>query len=220
MGKSKTQTQGVDNVTAGRQHAVFAAGQALAAQPLAPVNGAVNSALGNYQGAATAGNLGLGALSGNQADVSQLMSPFQQNVIDQVNAQYGRGAANITNSINANAAAAGAFGGNRAAVAQGQGLSDLANQQALQVAGITNQGYGQAMNQASQLANLGMSANGNAAGIGQYLTQQAQAAQAHPFDTLAQAANAAGQHGTTQTQGGNLFGDILGGAAAVKSFIP
>jgi hypothetical protein len=213
VGKSKTQTQGVDNVTSGRQQDVWNAANAYSAQPLAPVNGAVNSALGNYQGAASAGNLGIGALSGNTRDVSQLMSPYQQQVIDQVNNQYGRGAAHITNSVNANAGAAGAFGGNRAAVAQGEGLSDLANQQALQVAGITQQGYGQAMNQAGQLANLGMGANGAAANIGQYLTQQGQAAQAHPFDALA-------QHGTTQTQSGNLFGDILGGAAAVKSFIP
>lgn len=210
MGKSKTQSSGVDNTTSGRQDQVWGSANALANQQLAPVNGAVGQALGNYQGVAHAGNLGIGALSGNPADVQQLMSPYQQQVIDQVNNQYGRGAAHITNSVNANAAAAGAFGGDRAAIAQGQGLSDLANQQALQVAGITNQGYGQAMNQAGQLANLGMGANGAAANIGQYLTQQGQAAQAHSFNTMQQAYGTAGNHGQTQTQSGSLLGDIAG----------
>jgi hypothetical protein len=220
MGKSKTQSTGVDNVTAGRQHAVFAAGQALAGQHLAPVDPSVAAAQRNYQGAASAGNLGLQSLSGDQGAYSHLANPYQQNVTDAVNAQWGRQAANVSDTIAARAQAAGAFGGSREAIAQGQGLSDLANNQMQQIAGLQYQGFNDTQNRAAQLANLGMSANGAAAGIGQYQTQQAQAAQSHPFDVLQSANSSLQPHGQTQTQSGNLWGDVLGGAAAVKSFIP
>jgi len=220
LGKDKKQTSGVDDTTAGRQQQIWNSANATAQHGLAPVNGAVNTALGNYQNTAAAGNLGIGALSGNRADVNQLMSPYQQQVIDQVNNQYGRGFAHMTNNINAAASSAGAFGGNRAAVAQGEGASDLANQQALQIAGITQQGYGQAMNQANSLANLGMGANGQAAGIGQYLTNQAQQANSFGTNTMEQAYGVAGNHGTQQVQPGNLWGDILGGASTAASFLP
>lgn len=219
MGKSKTQTQGVDNVTAGRQHDVFAAGQALAGQQLAPVNGAVNSALSNYQNAATQGNLGLSALGGNTAAVQQLTNPYTQQVIDQSNAQFGKTANQAQNSIAARAAAAGAFGGDRAAVSQGVALGNLGIGQNQLDANLNLQGYQQAMGQAGQLAQLGLGANGNAANIGQYLTQQGQAAQSHNFDVLQSANSSLQPHGQTQTQGGNLFGDILGGASTVAGLV-
>ena len=44
--------------------------------------------------------------------------------------------------------------------------------------------------------------------------------QAHPFDVLQSANSSLAPHGTSQTEGGSLWGDVLGGAAAVKSFIP
>ncbi len=219
MGKSKTTTQSVDNVTAGRQHDVFSAGQALAKQQLAPVDHSVYQARDNYSNAANQGNLGLSALSGNADAVRQLSNPYTQQVVDATTAQYGKSANQLQDSIAARAASAGAFGGSRAAVAQGVGLGNLANDQTLATAQLRSQGYQQAQQQASQLAQLGQNANGQLGNIGQYLTDQGRAAQSHNFDTLARANAAAGQHGTSQTQPGSLLGDLGGIASLGASFL-
>jgi len=218
MGKSKTQTSGVDNVTAGRQHDAWVAAQGYANQHLAPVDPSVIQAKGYDQGVAAQGQTGLSALSGDVAAQQQLMNPYESDVINGVNSQWGRQAANVQNSIAGQFAKSGAFGGTRQGVATGVGLGEVANNQMQQIGQLQYQGFNDSMNRASQLANLGLAGNADAASLGQYQTAQAQADQAHGAQTLLAAASAL-QHGQTATQSGDLFGDLLGGAQVASSFI-
>ena len=161
------------------------------------------------------------ALSGDSGAVSQLMNPYTQNVTNAVNSQYGHEATNIQNQASARAASAGAFGGSRGAVVQGTGLAQLGQQQALTIAQLQQQGYTQAQAQAQVLAGMGQAATGASAQLGQYQTQQAQAAQSHAFDTLAQTNAAAGSHGDvgSKTQSGDLVGDIANLGKTASSFM-
>jgi hypothetical protein len=220
VGKSSTTTAGVDNVTAGRQHEVFAAGQALAKQQLAPVDPSIAAAQHQYGQTVQAGNLGMSALSGNADAVQQLTDPYQQQVIDATTAQFGKTADQVQNNVAARAAAAGAFGGSRAAVTQGVAVGNAAIQQNQMIAQLRSQGYSDAQARAQVLAQMGQAATGASANLGMYQTQQAQAAQSHNFDTLAAARQAAGDHGTTQTKPGNLLGDVEGIANTVSNFFP
>jgi hypothetical protein len=142
-------------------------GQAGAAGPGPLLNGAA----GYGTAAQQAGNLGFGALSGDPNAAKQLMNPYQQSVIDANNAQWQKTNAQDTNALNAQATAAGAFGGSRQGVAQGQMLANNAFNQQSQNAQLMNTGYQNAMNQASQLAGFGqqgaqMNANLGFGGVG------------------------------------------------------
>ena len=113
-----------------------------------------------------AGQTGLGALSGNGQDVQRLMSPYQQQVIDANNTQWGRINAQTANQVRDAATQAGAFGGDRRNVALGTALTGNNVAQAQQNAGLLNQGYSNAMNQAGQLAGLGFQSAGANANLG------------------------------------------------------
>src|SRR5271165_2237215 len=118
-----------------------------------------NQALAGYQGAQAGGNTGIAALSGDPNAVSQLMNPYMGQVLGQMQNQFGQTAQAVNSATNANSTLQGAFGGDRAGVASGAALGQLGTQEQGQVAGLLSSGYGQAMNQAGTLANLGMGAN-------------------------------------------------------------
>lgn len=96
-------------------------------------------------------------LSG-QSNGSQYMNPYQQQVIDANNAQWQRTNQQTMNAVNDAATRARAFGGSRAAIAQGTALAanNLAQQQ--QTAGLLQSGFQDATQRAMQAANLGMGA--------------------------------------------------------------
>lgn len=140
------------------------------------VPGQYNVATG-IAGAAGMGSLGAGQqydqMATNPGAMSAFMSPYQQNVTDYQKQQavmdYGR----QLPGMNAAASNAGAFGGSRQAIVEGEGQRNLQNtlagiqatgsqnafqnaQQAMQFgtsAGLT--GYNQALQGASTLANIG-----------------------------------------------------------------
>lgn len=142
---------------------VMGASQNAAAQgPGAPITGASDY----YTQLQNAGNVGVGAMSGNASDVQQLMNPYQGQVIDAMNNQWGNINAQTANQVNSNATSAGAFGGNRAAVAQGAALSQNNIAQAGQVGGLLSSGYQNAMTQAQALATGGAQAAGANAQLG------------------------------------------------------
>jgi hypothetical protein len=143
-------------------------------QPLQAVPGmdpASLEAMRNYQGMASAGNLGLGALSGDPNSVSQMMNPYQSNVLDMVSGRYGD-LANMTRmNVNDAATRAGAFGGSRHGVAEGVALGELSKGMGQQMAGLQYQGFNDAMGRAQGLANLGLGANGQLGQMGDYSRQ-------------------------------------------------
>jgi len=167
--KKERQTQSYDNTTnidtqtqAYQQAIRNAAEQAGNAGPSPLVTGAA----GYNTGLQTAGNVGLGALSGDPRMASQLMNPYQQQVIDANNAQWGHVNQQTQNQINDRATRAGAFGGSRQGVATGTALAQNNQEQMGQTAGLLQGGYSDAMNRANQLATLGYAGAGQNANLG------------------------------------------------------
>lgn len=166
---STTQTTMPDAATAARGRDVWNAAQNAAENGMVGASPYTTAAARGYADMASQGNLGFGALGGDPTAVARLMSPFQQNVIDKMNAQYGRDRTATINSVNDEATAANAFGGSRHGVAEGVALGQLGQGHEGQMANLLNQGYSDAMGRAGTLANLGFGAQGALANIGQYL---------------------------------------------------
>lgn len=126
----------------------------------------LTNAAGYGTAAQTAGNLGLGALSGDPTQMARLMNPYQQQVIDANNAQWQRTNLQTQNQVNDAATRAGAFGGSRQNVATGTALAANNLAQQGQTAGLLQSGYNNAVNQAGQLAGLGFQGAGLNANLG------------------------------------------------------
>ena len=85
-----------------------------------------------------------------QQDVSQFMSPFQQQVIDASLAEFDRNKAIQEQSIRDQQAALGALGSGRAGVQLAEFGTGAARERALLQAGLLQQGFGQAAAQRQQ----------------------------------------------------------------------
>ncbi len=112
-----------------------------------------------------AGNLGLRAMT-DPSQMALLMSPYTTNVINAMQQQQGVANQGILSDINSQATRAGAFGGDRAAVAQGVALaqSNLGNN--AQIANLLNAGYQNAQGVAQNLAGMGYAGAGQNANLG------------------------------------------------------
>lgn len=125
----------------------------------------------NVNTAATQGLQGamLGTASGlgynSAAGAQQYANPFQNQVIQGLQNDAQRGMNMVSNQLGTAATRAGAFGGSRHGIAEGQALGDIQSQLNNQVGNLRYQGYQNAMNQslqdqqmrlqaASQLGNL------------------------------------------------------------------
>lgn len=215
---SSTQTTAPDAQTAQYGQQVWNAANGAANSGGTPVNQNTLDAAKNFGGFAAAGNMGLGAMSGNPEMMKQFMDPYQQNVINSMRDQYGVQRAGVTNDVNAQATAAGAFGGSRHGVAEGVAQAGLGRDQNQQMASLMDTGFNNAMGRAGQAANLGFGASGAQAQIGDYM---------HGVDVqndpnmrmmqYLQSAYGMMPHGssttTTQTPGHNGITGALGGAA-------
>jgi len=166
LGKKQGSQRGETNVdpeTQARMKQMWDAAQAAGkAGPSPLVTGASDYNSGLMRG----GNLGLGALMGDKGSVSTLMDPYQQQVIDANNAQWGRVNQQTQNQVNDRATAAGAFGGTRQAVATGTALSANNVAQGAQTAGLLSSGYSDAMQRAQALASGGFAGAGANANLG------------------------------------------------------
>ena len=135
--KSQTQTTALDPAT---QAYVDQLRQAAIGSSGSPIYGQF----------AQAGQTGLAALTGQPGAVNSLMNPYSETLNPYWDVLRGK----TLNAIGDQASLAGAFGGSRQGVAEGQGLADIANAQAGQRYGEFNS----AMARAAQLANLGFGA--------------------------------------------------------------
>lgn len=104
----------------------------------------------------------------NSADIQQYQNPYTQQVIDSTMANINQQDQGQQQQLIGNAAAQGAWGGDRSAVAQSllAHQQDLANNQT--IAGLENQGYSQALGEANTQQQAGL----NAQEASQYLGQQ------------------------------------------------
>lgn len=163
IGKSKGRSEsGPTKTTRQRVGEIWNAAQGAAQSIPQPIL----QAQGTFGGAQTAGQAGLDALSGNPAAQQQFMNPYQQQVVDQLQAQFGVQNQNTVNQVNDAATRAGAFGGSRQAVAQGVALGENQRNQAGLLANVYQSGFDNSMNRAGQLAGLGLNAAGQGAELG------------------------------------------------------
>ena len=161
VGKQKSNS-GVSKATNKRISEIYRAGEAAGGSIPTPVL----QAQGYFGGAQTAGQTGLDALSGNPAAAQNFMNPYQQQVIDAMNQQFGVQNQMTMQGVDDAATRAQAFGGSRHGIATGTALAENARNQSAQVAGLPNQGFEGAMGRAGQVAGLGFDAANAGANLG------------------------------------------------------
>lgn len=162
IGKNRSRS-GPTKATNQRASEIYKAAQGAAG---AGIPQPILQAQGTFSGGQVAGQQGLDALTGNATAAQQFMNPYQQQVIDQLNQQFGVQNQMTTQGINDQATRAGAFGGSRHGVAQGVALGENARNQGLLTANVLNQGFENAMGRAGQVAGLGQNAAAQGAQLG------------------------------------------------------
>ena len=104
---------------------------------------------------------GMDALLGNTGAAQKFMNPYQDQVIDQINRQYGVGNEMAQRSVNDAATRSRAFGGTRHGIATGTALAENTRNRDQQIAGLLSSGYEGAMGRAGQAVNFGMGGAGS-----------------------------------------------------------
>lgn len=166
---------------------------------------------------ASAGQHGLAALNGDAGAFASFMNPYNSGVLDAVHSQFNDARTQAGLDTNDAATRAGAFGGARHGVAEGVRLSELDKAEMAQQAGLTYQGFNDAMARAASSANLGFGASGQLAQMGDYARGVAQ--QNDPAMMrlrLLQGAMSGTPYGTQTTQptSRNVGAGVLGGASS------
>ena len=212
-GPTQSSSVNMDPATQARLKQVWAATQAEAGNAVPGVDPSVLQALQGFQGYGTAGNLGLGALTGDQAAYNQMANPYQSNVLDAMKNNWQWLQSQVTNNINDQATQGGYFGGSRQGVAQGEAQSDLARQMADQMAQLQLGGYNQVMSQAQGLAGMGLAGNQQAATLGDYLrnVHMAQDPTQHAYDIYNQAIRGLPYGQTNTSTSSTPWGSVIGG---------
>jgi hypothetical protein len=132
------------------------------------------------------GTAGAGTVAG--ANLNPYMNPYTQNVIGGLQTEANRAMQMGANQLGTQATRAGAFGGSRHGIAQGQMMGDIQRGLNQQTGQLLQSGYQNAqtmaqqdiqnrMNQAAQLGNLGQQSFGYGQQIQNNLAQQGQAQQ-------------------------------------------
>jgi hypothetical protein len=117
-----------------------------------------NAAGGFFGGALDQAQGGLAALGGDAAAAQRLMNPFQEQVVDAINRDWGQTNQMTQRSVDDAAQGASAFGGSRHGVATGTALAQNNMAQQNQLAALRAGGFEDAMGRAGQLANFGFGA--------------------------------------------------------------
>lgn len=198
----------------------------------ADLNPWTQQAAGMFGGLSGLAGLGAGAISGDPNARAQFMNPYQSGVLDSIGQQYGDMRDQATLGFNDQATKAGAFGGSRHGVAQGQLLGDLYKAEGQQKAGLIYGGFNDAMQRAQSALGMGMGAAQQLGQYGQYATglqQQNQQNQYNeflrqqqiPYQRIAALQGAVGTAGalgggkaTETTPGSGIMGGAIGGAMA------
>jgi hypothetical protein len=125
--------------------------------------------------------------------VAQYMSPYTQSVINATQGQFSQQNRMAANQLRGNAASQNALGSDRVGVAQGVLAGQQQMAQAPVIAGLYNQGYGQALQEFNQQQGVGLQAQQGSRAL------QQQAAQGY-MGLGTQAAGTAGQQAALQGQ--------------------
>lgn len=167
-GKDQVVRQELDPMTRDYMKRVYGAAGAAASQPYTPYQGPTVAGVSDltpeaaqrWQGLANFGMTGAGAMAGDPTAIASMMNPY----LATMNPYWDQQRQSALSAVGDQATRAGAFGGGRHGVAEGQALADIGNAQAAQQYGA----FEAAMGRAGQLANLGLSANAAQFGAGDY----------------------------------------------------
>lgn len=107
----------------------------------------------------------------SQGAISQYYNPYQQDVVDATQRQFDLSNATQQNSLRGNAASQGALGGDRFGVAQAALAGQQQSQQAPVIAGLMNQGFGQAQQEFNTQQQTNLSAQQQSAALKQQAAQ-------------------------------------------------
>lgn len=142
----------------GQEVAPLNAQQTAAGTEAANAVGAYQPYFNTAQNMITQGTQAITPTTVNSADINQYMSPYNTSVINATEAQMNQNDQTQQQQLTGNAISAGAFGGDRAAVAASTlaGQQDLANNQT--IAGLENSNYTQALGEANTQQQAGMTA--------------------------------------------------------------
>lgn len=160
--KGGGQQSTLDPATYQQMQASYKAAQDAASQ--AGTSPYLNQARNFYSAGLSGANMGMGALM-DPSQMKGFMNPGEQGLIDATNANYDYAGKQASQQVDSSATMAGAFGGSRAAVAQGEAAADIARQRATAVGGIQYQTYNDAVQRAMGMANFGMGAGQSLAGL-------------------------------------------------------
>ena len=140
--------------------------------PANPMQQASMAQQGALAGTARAGMTPIGTVAGS--NLSPYMNPYTSNVIGGLQQEAARGMAIGANQLGAQASQAGAFGGSRHGIAQGQMMGDIMRGVNQQTGQLLQSGFQNAQTMAQQdiqnrlaQANLGLSAAQQLGGLGQ-----------------------------------------------------
>lgn len=155
-----------------------------------------------------AAKFGYGALAGtgrqyDPAQVGLYMNPYEDAVVQQAMRDIDRGSQQQRQQLGAQAAATGAFGGSRQAVAEQEMNRNLAEQKARTASQLRMAGYGQASQQAQQAFETAQQRRQQAAQLYGNIGQQA-------AGTALSAAQAGGQLGMSAAQLGQAAARDIG----------
>lgn len=172
--QNNASNSGYDQSTTDWINQIRQATQAAANNPgAAAVNPMTTRAANHFAGMLPGANLGWAALGGDANAARKLMNPYEDQVVSRVNSEWDRAGTTAMNQVADQATRAGAFGGSRAAVAQGGALGAVQRDRMNQIAGIRQQGFGEAMGRAGQMVNFGMGAGDRTAAAGDYMRNAA-----------------------------------------------
>ena len=105
-----------------------------------------------------AGSAAARALGGDRSAQQSMMDPYQSQVIDALGGEYDRMRDKASMATNSEATGAGAFGGSRHALLEGERLGALDRGQMSDTANLLSGGYNSMMDRAGNTANLGLGA--------------------------------------------------------------
>ncbi len=149
--------------------------------PNAALNSTMQAAGPSITSAAQQGAGGIMNAAGayQPGNINQWLSPYTQNVVNATQAQFGNQNAQEASSLAGNAISSGAWGGDRAQVAQGIAAGQEQLAQAPVIANLEQQGYGQALSALGTQSQIGLQGAQAAGSLGlQGAQAQAQQQQA------------------------------------------
>ncbi|MGI9357782.1 MAG: hypothetical protein ACR2ON_00090 [Paracoccaceae bacterium] len=125
-----------------------------------------------FQQASAAQSQALQTYANPSATAMNMMNPYQQNVVDKTLRDVGSAAQMGMNTLDAQAQAAGAFGGSRHGIQGAEALKGYQQQALDQVGALNQQGYNTAMNDAFRSASGLQNAGQQSFGYGQAIQNQ------------------------------------------------